>query len=440
MSEAIAPATIHPRRKPLYRDMSFQVFVGMVLGALIGWRWPGTAEWMRTLGELFVRLIGMLVGLIIFCAIVHGIATVREARKVGRVAVKALVYFEVVTTLALVIGLAMINLLGPGRGMNVDPHLLSGAGLDQYMNTARQISGTGFLLHLVPHTLVSAFTEGNVLQVVFISVLFAFGLLAIGERGRPVIELLGATQQIVLKIVGYVMWIAPLGAMGAIGFTVARFGAGSLVSLGALVGEFYLTCALFIVLVLAPIAWWSGLSLFRLAAYIRTELLIVVGTSSSESVFPQLVTKLKALGCEESIVGLVLPTGYAFNHDGTCLYFAAVPIFLAQAVGIELTLMQQLGLLGILLVTSKGGAGVAGSAIVVLVSTLAATGTVPVAAVGLILGVHRLMSSAFVAVNILGNTLATIVIAKWEGAVDVAALQEGLRAGPGAGAVPMNSR
>src|SRR6185369_15751100 len=193
------------------------------------------------------------------------------------------------------IGLTMINLLGPGRGMNVDPHLLSGAGLDQYMNTARQISGTGFLLHLVPHTLVSAFTEGNVLQVVFISVLFAFGLLAIGERGRPVIELLGATQQIVLKIVGYVMWIAPLGAMGAIGFTVARFGAGSLVSLGALVAEFYLTCALFMVLVLAPIAWWSGLSLSRLAAYIRTELLIVLGTSSSESVFPQLVAKLKAL-------------------------------------------------------------------------------------------------------------------------------------------------
>jgi aerobic C4-dicarboxylate transport protein len=236
------------------------------------------------------------------------------------------------------------------------------------------------------------------------------------------------------------MWIAPLGAMGAIGFTVARFGASSLVSLGALVAEFYLTCALFIVLVLAPIAWWSGLSLLRLAAYIRTELLIVVGTSSSESVFPQLVAKLKALGCEESIVGLVLPTGYAFNHDGTCLYFAAVPIFLAQAVGIELTLLQQLGLLGILLVTSKGGAGVAGSAIVVLVSTLAATGTVPVAAVGLILGVHRLMSSAFVAVNILGNTLATVVIAKWEGAVDIAALQEGLRAGPGAGAIPINPK
>jgi len=232
-------------------------------------------------------------------------------------------------------------------------------------------------------------------------VLFAFGLLAIGERGKPVLDLLGATQQIVFKIVGYIMWLAPLGAMGAIGFTVARFGVNSLISLGALVAEFYLTCALFIVLILWPIAWWNGISLFKLASYFRTELLIVIGTSSSESVFPQLVKKLEALGCEESIVGLVLPTGYAFNHDGTCLYFAAAPIFLAQAVGIDMTLAQQLGLLGVLLVTSKGGAGVAGSAIVVLVSTLAATDAVPVAAVGIILGVHRLMSSAFVSVNVL---------------------------------------
>src|SRR5712691_2637848 len=219
MAQAAAPAKVRSQRKPWYRDMSVQVFGGMVLGALIGWAWPGTAEWMRTLGDLFIRLIAMLVGLIIFCAIVHGIATVGEAKKVGRVAIKALIYFEVVTTLALVIGLTMINLLGPGRGMNVDPHLLSGAGLEQFQKTAQQISGQGFLLHLVPHTFVSAFTEGNVLQVVFISVLFAFGLLAIGERGRPVVELLGATQQVVFKIVGYVMWLAPLGALGAIGFT-----------------------------------------------------------------------------------------------------------------------------------------------------------------------------------------------------------------------------
>jgi aerobic C4-dicarboxylate transport protein len=417
-------------RKPAYKDPSVQVFAGMVLGAVIGWLWPGTSDWMRTLGELFIRLIAMLVGLIIFCTVVHGIATVREARKVGRIAVKALIYFEAVTSLALVIGLGTINILGPGRGMNIDPHTLSGASVDQYVNTARQITAEGFLLNIVPHTLVSAFTDGNVLQIVFTSVLFAFGLLAVGERGKPVIELLDVTQQIVFKIVGYVMWMAPVGAMGAIGFTVGRFGLNSLLSLGALVAEFYFTCALFVVAVFWPIAQWNGISLMKLARYIRTELLIVIGTSSSESVFPQLVGKLRTLGCDESVVGLVLPTGYAFNHDGTCLYFAAAPVFLAQAVGIELTLVQQLGLLGILLVTSKGGAGVAGSAIAVLVSTLAATATVPVAAVGIILGVHRLMSSAFVAVNVLGNALATIVVAGWEGAVDHAALKEGLDAGP----------
>ena len=425
-----APGT-GERRKPLYKDMSVQVFAGMMLGVVLGWLLPSTAEWMRTLGDLFIRLIAMLVGLIIFCAVVKGIATVREAKKVGRVAVKALIYFEVVTSVALVIGLTMINLLGPGRGMNIDPHTLAGAGVEQYVKTAEQITANGFLLGIVPHTVASAFTDGNVLQVVFISVLFAFGLLAIGERGKLMVDFLDVTQQIVFKVVGYIMWLAPIGAMGAIGFTVAKFGVSSLVSLGALVAEFYLTCALFIMIALWPIAHWNGISLWQLARYIRTELLIVYGTSSSESVFPQLVDKLKTLGCEESIVGLVLPTGYAFNHDGTCLYFAAAPIFLAQAVGIELSLTQQLALLGILLVTSKGGAGVAGSAIVVLVSTLAATGAVPVAAVGIILGVHRLMSSAFVTVNILGNSLATIVIAGWEGAVDRAALQEGLKAGPG---------
>jgi aerobic C4-dicarboxylate transport protein len=424
---AIATATTAgPGRKPFYKDLSLQVFAGMAAGAAIGWMWPQSADWMRTLGDLFIRLIAMFVGLIIFCSVVHGIATVREARRVGRVAIKALVYFEVVTTFALVIGLTMINVVGPGRGMNIDPHSLTGAGLDPYLRTAQHITASGFLLSIVPHTAVAAFTEGHVLQVVFVSVLFAFGLLAIGKRAEPMIEMIDITKRAVFKIIGYVMWLAPIGAMGAIGFAVGKFGINSLVSLGAMVITFYVTCALFITLVLWPIAHWNGISLWGLARYIRTELLVVIGTSSSESVLPQLVDKLTALGCDESIVGLVLPTGYAFNHDGTCLYFAAASVFLAQAVGIELTLLQQLGLLGILLITSKGGAGVAGSAIVVVVSTLAATGIVPVAAVGLILGVHRLMSSAFVAVNILGNSLATIVIAGWENAVDRKTLAEKL--------------
>ncbi|MGB6444071.1 MAG: cation:dicarboxylase symporter family transporter [Xanthobacteraceae bacterium] len=419
-------STAAARRAPFYKDMSVQVFAGMVLGAAIGHFWPQTSGFMSALGDLFIRLIAMFVGLIIFCAVVHGIATVREAKRVGRVAIRALIYFEVVTTFALIIGLATINVLAPGKGAHFDLSGVPTHALDAYQRTAESISAGGFLLSIVPHTALSAFTDGNVLQVVFLSVLFAFGLLAVGDRGRPMIDMIEITKLTVFKIIGYIMWLAPIGAMGAIAATVGKFGIGSLATLGALVGEFYLTCLLFIVLVLLPIAWWNGINLLSLVRYIRAELLLVFGTSSSESVFPQLVQKLTALGCDESIVGLVLPTGYAFNHDGTCLYFAAVSIFLAQATGIDLSLTQQVGLLGILLVTSKGGAGVAGSAIVVLVSTLAATGTIPVAAVGLILGVHRLLSSAFVSVNILGNALATIVIAQWEGAVDRKLLATGL--------------
>jgi len=421
-----APAAGTGRRAPFYTDMSVQVFAGMLVGALIGFVWPQSAEWMSTLANLFIRLIAMFVGLIIFCAVVHGIATVREARRVGRVAIRALIYFEVVTTFALVIGLTAINLFGPGKGMHIDVSGAPSAALAPYLHTAGEISAGGFLLSIVPHTAVAAFTEGNVLQVVFLSVLFAFGLQALGPRGKPMVDMIEITKLTVFKIIGYIMWLAPLGAMGAIAFTVGKFGIGSLASLGALVAEFYLTCAVFILAVLWPIAWWNGISLWSLMRYIRTELLVVFGTSSSESVFPQLVQKLTALGCDESIVGLVLPTGYAFNHDGTCLYFAAVPIFLAQATGVDLSLGQQLGLLAILLITSKGGAGVAGSAIVVVVSTLAATQIVPVAAMALVLGVHRLLSSAFVAVNILGNALATIVIAQWEGAVDRKTLLAGL--------------
>ncbi len=425
---AATPAAV-TRRKPLYKDMSVQVFAGMILGAAIGYVWPHSADFMATLGTLFIRLIAMFVGLIIFCAVVHGIATVREAKRVGRVAIRALIYFEVVTTFALIIGLVTIILLAPGKGAHFDLSALPAHQLDAYQHTAQTISAGGFLLGIVPHTALSAFTEGNVLQVVFLSVLFAFGLLAIGERGQAMIDMIEITKLTVFKIIGYIMWLAPIGAMGAIAATVGKFGLVSLTTLGALVGEFYLTCLLFVALVLWPIAWWNSINLYALIRYITAELLLVFGTSSSESVFPQLVQKLTALGCDESIVGLVLPTGYAFNHDGTCLYFAAVSIFLAQATGIDLSLTQQLGLLAILLVTSKGGAGVAGSAIVVLVSTLAATGTVPVAAVGLILGVHRLLSSAFVVINILGNALATIVIAQWEGAVDKKLLATGLARG-----------
>ena len=410
------------RRRPIYRDLSVQILIAMALGILVGWMWPSSADALRPLGDLFIKLVRMLVAPIIFCTVVHGIASVREAKRVGRVAIKALIYFEIVTTLALVIALVLVNVWAPGANMHVDPASLSDKSVASVEASAQHANFGEFLLDIVPSSAIGAFADGEVLQVLFVSILFAFALSAIGAKAAPVVEAIGTASQILFKMIGYVMIVAPIGAFGAIAYTVGKFGPSTLFALGQLIVEFYICCAVFMVLVLWPIAHWTGLSFIRLIRYFAAELLIVVGTNSGETVFPRLNAKLRALGCDESVVALVLPTGYAFNHDGTCLYFATVSIFLAQAVGIDLTLSQQLGLLAIMLITSKGGAGVAGSAIVMLASTLAATGTIPVAAAGLVLGVHRLLSSAFVSVNVLGNALATIVVARLEGAVNLPAL------------------
>ena len=414
------------RRRPIYRDLSVQILIAMALGILVGSLWPSSADALRPLGDLFIKLVRMLVAPIIFCTVVHGIASVREAKRVGRVAIKALIYFEIVTTLALVIALVLVNVWAPGANMHVDPASLSDKSVASVEASAQHANFGEFLLDIVPSSAIGAFADGEVLQVLFVSILFAFALSAIGAKAAPVVDAIGTASQILFKMIGYVMVVAPIGAFGAIAFTVGKFGPSTLFALGELIVEFYICCAVFMVLVLWPIAHWTGLSFIRLIRYFAAELLIVVGTNSGETVFPRLNAKLRALGCDESVVALVLPTGYAFNHDGTCLYFASVSIFLAQAVGIDLNLSQQLGLLAIMLITSKGGAGVAGSAIVMLASTLAATGTIPVAAVGLVLGVHRLLSSAFVPVNVLGNALATIVVARSEGAVNLPALNEEL--------------
>jgi aerobic C4-dicarboxylate transport protein len=415
------------RARPLYKDLSVQTLVAMLLGALVGYLWPQSADSLRPLGDLFIRLVRMIVAPIIFCTVVHGIASVGEAKRVGRVAVKALIYFEIVTTLALVLGLAIVNVWRPGAGMNVDPATLENSSVVEVEQSVKPVGYGEFLVSVVPTSAVGAFAEGEVLPVLFFSVMFAFALLALGPRGRPMVNAIHDVSQVLFKMIGFVMYVAPLGAFGAIAFTVGRFGPSSLLALGNLVVMFYVCCALFVVVVLWPIAWAFGIDLLRLIRYIGTELMIVVGTSSSESVFPRLHAKLRQLGVDPSIVSLVLPTGYAFNHDGTCLYFASVAVFLAQAVGIQLSIGQQLGLLAILLATSKGGAGVAGSAIVVLASTLAATATIPVASVGLILGVHRLLSSAFVPVNVLGNAVATLAIARMERAIDVSTFESELR-------------
>ena len=417
------------RAGPLYKDLSIQILVAMLLGVLVGYVWPASADAMKPLGDFFIKLVRMLVAPIIFCTVVHGIASVGEARRVGRVAIKALIYFEIVTTIALVLGLALVNAWAPGAGMNVDRAALAGNTASTVEAMAGPVGFGEFLLSLVPSSAVGAFADGDVIPVLFFSLMFAFGLLAMGPKGRPMVDGIQIVSQILFKMIGFAMYVAPIGAFGAIAFTVGKFGPSSLLALGGLVAEFYVCCALFIVLVLSPIAWGFGINILRLIRYFSAELMIVVGTSSSESVFPRLHAKLRRLGVDEPIVALVLPAGYSFNHDGTCLYFATVSVFLAQAVGIDLSLGQQLGLLAVMLFTSKGGAGVAGSALVVLASTLASTGTIPVASIGLILGVHRLLSSAFVPVNVLGNALATIVIARMERGIDMPTLEFELRRG-----------
>jgi len=417
-------------RKPFYRDISFQVFVGIVLGVAVGHWWPDIGKASQPLGDAFIRLIQMVVGPIIFCSVVSGIANAGDMKKVGRVAIKAIVYFEAVTSIALLIGLVATNLLQPGAGMNIDVKALDAGAASSYVDQARHFESTSiFLLNLIPKTMVSGFASGDILQILFVSVLFGFGMAAAGERARPMLNVLESFAQGVYWIIGLAMKVSPIAAYGAIAFTVSRFGVGSLVALGKLVGEFYLTCLLFFVLVLWPVARMAGFSLLKLMRYIRAELLLVIGTSSSESVFPQLLKKLEQLGCDRSVVGLVLPGGYAFNHDGTCLYFAAVSVFLAQATNTGLGWENQLALMLVLLITSKGGAGVAGSAIAVLAATLGATNTIPVSSIALILGVHRLLSSGFVFVNITGNAIATVVVARWERALDADRLRVELDTG-----------
>jgi aerobic C4-dicarboxylate transport protein len=420
-------AAAAPRARAWYKHLSFQILVAMILGTAVGYLWPASADSWKPLGDLFIKLVRMLVAPIIFCTVVHGIASVGEAKKVGRIAIKSLIYFEVVTTIALVLALVLVNVWAPGAAMHVDLKTLADAAVKA---PAKPITFGQFLLNLVPASAVGAFAEGDVIPVLFFSVLFAFGLLALGAKGKPVVDGIYTVTQVLFKMIAFVMWLAPIGAFGAIAFTVGKFGPATLLSLGKLVTEFYVCCLLFVALVLAPIARAAGVNILKLIRYFAAELMIVVGTSSGESVFPSVMAKLERLGVEESIVALVLPTGYSFNHDGTCLYWATVSVFLAQALGIHMSISQQLALLAIMLFTSKGGAGVAGSAIVILATTLSATNVIPVASIGLILGVHSLLSSVFVPVNVLGNSIATIVMGRLEHGVDMEVLQAALQNGP----------
>lgn len=425
MSLSVTSETIAPRStKAWWKGLWIQVMIAMALGVALGiWR-PDLAIQMQPFGDAFIKAIRMLIAPIIFCTVVNGIAHMADMAKVGRVAIKSIIYFEVITTFALIIGLVAVNLWQPGAGMNVDAASINSSIVEPYVKQTAVLGFVPFLLNIIPNTFVGAFAEGNILQVLFLSVVCGFALIWLGERAKPLTDVIDVGAKMVFGVVRIVMWAAPLGAFGAIAFTIGKFGLGSIASLGKLVGGFYLTCIFFIVVVFGPIAAFCGVSLLKLVRYIWEELLVCVATTSSETVLPRLIAKLENAGCEKSIVGLVVPMGYSFNLDGTCLYLATASVFLAQATNTHFDLSHQIGLLLILLVTSKGAAGIAGAAFVVLAATLAAGGTIPVASVALVLGVHRLMSQALTPTNLLGNAVATIVIAKWENALDSARMNK----------------
>jgi aerobic C4-dicarboxylate transport protein len=406
------------RTKAWWKELWVQVLIAMAIGIALGIADPELAARMQPLGDAFIKAIRMLIAPIIFCTVVHGIAHMADMARVGRVAIKAIVYFEIMTTVALVIGLIAVNLLKPGVGMNIDPATINASAVEPYVKQTAAVGFVPFLMNVIPGTFVGAFAEGNILQVLFISVVCGFALVQLGDRAKPLVDIIDIGAKMIFAVVAIVMWAAPIGAFGGIAFTVGKFGVGSLASLGKLLAGFYLTCVIFVIVALGPVARLCGISLMKLIRYIWEELLICIATTSSETVLPRMITKLEDLGCEESVVGLVIPTGYSFNLDGTCLYLATATVFLAQATNTPFDLSQQVGLLLILLVTSKGAAGVAGAAFVVLAATLSATGAIPVASVALVLGIHRLMSQALTPTNLLGNAVATIAIAKWERALD----------------------
>ena len=413
----VTPTQAPPGR--WYKQLWIQVLIAMVLGILIGHFYPGLGTLMQPLGDGFIKLIRLLIAPIIFCTVILGIAKMDDMSRVGRVAIKGLLYFEVMTTIALVVGLVVVNLWQPGSGMHINASNLDTASIQKYVVQGHEAGIIPFLMNIIPNTLVGAMAEGNILQVLLISVIFGCVLARLGPVGKPVVDMLDGFSKVFFGMVALVMWAAPIGAFGAIAFTVGKYGAGALLSLGNLLACFYVTCLIFIFLVLGPICKLCGFSLFKLMRYLREEILVCLATTSSESVLPRMLVKMEQLGCKASVVGLIIPTGYSFNLDGTCLYLASVTIFLAQATNTPLDLTHQLILLGVLLLTSKGAAGVAGAAFVVLAATLSTVGTIPVASVALILGVHRLLSEGLTPTNLIGNAVATIVISKWEKALDM---------------------
>jgi len=407
-----------PAARPWYRHLYVQVVIAILLGVAIGHFWPSTGEALKPLGDGFIKLIKMIIAPVIFLTIVTGIAGMRDLKRVGRVALKAFAYFLFFSTLALIIGLIVANVVRPGEGLNIDPATLDSSKISGYSAQAHETSLTGFLLDIIPDTFLSALTAGHLLQTLLASILFGISLALVGDKGAKILGALNQLSLVMFRLVAIIMAAAPIGAFGAMAFTIGKYGISSLANLATLVATFYLTALLFVLVVLGAVARLAGFSIFKLIAYLKTELLLVLGTSSSESALPSLIEKLERAGCPKSIVGLVVPTGYSFNLDGTNIYMTLAALFIAQATGIELSLGEQLLLLGVAMLSSKGAAGVTGAGFITLAATLSIVPSVPVAGMALILGIDRFMSECRSLTNFIGNAVATIVVTRWEGALD----------------------
>ncbi|MEO6587949.1 MAG: dicarboxylate/amino acid:cation symporter [Pyrinomonadaceae bacterium] len=405
-------------KQSFFRSLYFQVIVGIALGVALGALYPEIGAQMKPLGDAFVKLIKMLIAPIIFLTVVTGIAGIGDMKKLGRVGLKALLYFEVVTTLALAIGLIVVELVKPGAGINATPESLETGATAQYVKQAQEMSVTDHLLHIIPDSVIGAFANGEILQVLFISILFGVALVAFGEKGKPIVKIFDSLSHVFFGIIAIIMRFAPIGAFGAMAFTIGKFGIGTLRQLGALMLCVYLTAAFFIFIVLGTIAYFHKFSIIKFLRYIKEEIFIVLGTSSSESALPRMMVKLENLGCSKSVVGLVIPSGYSFNLDGTAIYLTIAAIFVAQATNTNLTFWEEIKILLILMLTSKGAAGVTGSGFITLAATLASIGTIPVAGIALLLGVDRFMSEMRSITNLIGNGVATVVVSKWEGEFD----------------------
>jgi aerobic C4-dicarboxylate transport protein len=431
--ETLTPAQARPAnagaassKLPFYRELWVQVLVAIALAIVLGYVDPIRAVAMKPLGDAFIRVISMIITLIIFCTVVTGIAGMENLRKVGRVGGMALVYFEIVSTIALLIGLLVGNVVRPGSGFNVNVATLDAKAVADYAGQAKAQNVTEFLMHIIPTTVFDAFAKGDILEVVFVALLFGFALSAAGARGKPLVELIDSLTHVVFEVTKVLMKFAPVGAFGAMAYTVGKFGLASLGPLAKLIGTFWLTSVLFVVIVLGAIAWAASFNIFRFLAYIKEEILLVLAVSSSEVAIPILMAKLEKLGCSKSLVGLIVPTGFTFNTDGTSLYMTMAALFVAQATNTHLSLTQQLTILAVAVLTSKGASGVQGASFIALVATLSVIPTIPVAGMALILGIDRFLSMFRALVNMIGNGVATLVLARWEGELDSETLRQRL--------------